>query len=397
MLSLRSNNVTKKFPTLYGLTSKGVVKSWKIWVEKFPLDATIFVEHGQLHGKKQLSPEVIRVGLNIGKSNETTPYEQACLEAESKWKKKHDANYSEQHPEESNAGASNVKQAPVLKLLPMLAQKFKERKHKIVWPSYGQPKLNGVRCLVERKNGKITFWSRKSKQYKNFNLYMEKEFLSFMKDGDILDGEMYNHGEITFQELMSLIKDEKTPDLDALKKYVKFWNYDRPDGSKGFRERFVEHSSLGNKKFEYIGTVATVLLKDEEEMKIQHGYNTQDGYEGTMIRSGGEEPYVFQYRDNQLQKYKDFEDAEFKIIGVEEGVGKDEGQATLIAVTPQGTGGRTGIGDFGVKCKGPNAIREEQWRNRKSYIGKEVTVRYQVLSDEFIPMFPVGLIVRDYE
>lgn len=389
--------MTKKFPTLYGLTSKGVVKSWKIWVEKFPLEATIFVEHGQLEGKKQLSPESIRVGLNIGKSNETTPFEQACLEAESKWKKKHDANYCEKLPE----GESNL----TLKLLPMLAQKFKERKHKIVWPAFVQPKLNGVRCLVERKNGKITFWSRKSKQYKNFNLYMEQEFLSFMHDGDILDGEMYNHGDITFQELMSLIKDEKTPDLVKLKKYVKFHCYDRPSVPGGFKTRFTRqlpddpYSSFWTfKVLAYILKVETLKVHNEAEMLEWHGRFTADGYEGTMVRSGGDEPYNFQYRDNQLQKYKDFEDAEFKIIDVEEGVGKDEGQATLIAVTPQGTGGRTGIGDFGVKCKGPNAIREEQWKNRKSYIGKEVTVRYQVLSDEdFIPIFPVGLAVRDYE
>ena len=46
----------KKFPTLYGLSSKGVVKSWKIWVAQMPVEAVIFVEHGQLEGKKQLSP-----------------------------------------------------------------------------------------------------------------------------------------------------------------------------------------------------------------------------------------------------------------------------------------------------------------------------------------------------
>jgi DNA ligase 1 len=396
MFSPRSDNVTKKFPTLYGLTSKGVVKSWKISVTQMPLEAVILVEHGQLEGKKQLSPESIRVGLNIGKSNETTPYQQACLEAESKWKKKHDANYSEKLPE----GESNL----TLKLLPMLAQKYKERAKYIVWPAFIQPKLNGVRCLVERKNGKITFWSRKAKQYKNFNLYMEQDFLSIMKDGDILDGEMYNHGDITFQELMSLIKNEKTPDLVSLKKYVKFHNYDRPSMAGGFKTRFMRqlpddpYSAFWTAKgLHYIIRVETIKIHSHKDILTVHGEYTQAGYEGSIIRSGGDEPYNFQYRDNQLQKYKDFEDAEFKIIGAEEGTGKDEGQATLIAVTPQGIGGRTGIGDFGVKCKGPNAIREEQWQNRKSYIGKEVTVRYQVLSDEFIPIFPVGLIVRDYE
>jgi DNA ligase-1 len=399
--------VTKNFPTLYGISSKGVVKVWEISVTTGGVksdgscEATIFVKHGQLGGKIQISPETIREGKNIGKANETSPFEQACLEAESKWKKKHDSNYTETKPKLVEGTTEPLKFDGMgkitLKLLPMLAQKYKERKHHIVWPAYIQPKLNGVRCLVQRVGDKIFFWSRKAKLYKNFNLYMEQEFLSFMEDGEILDGEMYNHGDVTFQELMSMIKDEKNPDLAGLKQYVKFHCYDHPDKYTGFKTRYILWTPEVPNGLNYVRLVPTFLLKNAESLEKFHGQFTGEGYEGSIIRSGGNEPYNFQYRDNQLQKHKDFEDAEFKIIGAEEGVGKDEGQATLICVTPQGIGGRTGIGDFGAKCKGPNSVREEQWKNRKKYLGKLLTVRYQTLSDEFIPTFPVGIIVRDYE
>jgi len=382
----------KRFPTLYGISSNGTPKVWKIWVVRYALESTIFIEHGQLHGKKQLSPESIRNGKNIGKSNETSPFEQAVLEAESKWKKKHDNNYTEHEPK---ADSEATKTSP--KLLPMLAQKYKERKHKIVWPAFVQAKLNGVRCLVERKNGKVTFWSRKSKVYKNLSLFMEQEFLSFMRDGDILDGEIYNHGQVTFQQLMKLIKNEKKPDIARLKELVQFHCYDHPTGSGGFKDRFVNWQHTAPKDLEYFTLVPTYKAKDEAEMLKFHEGFTKQKYEGTMVRSGGNEEYKYQHRDKQLQKYKDFEDAEFEIIGAEQGTGKDEGQAILICVTPQGIGGRTGIGDFGVRCEGENAIRREQWENRKDYVGKELTVRYQVLSDEFIPIFPVGIAVRDYE
>lgn len=381
---------TKTFPTLYGISSKGVTKVWKIAVFQGAHDAMIMVQHGQLGGKIQESPEIIREGKNVGKANETSPFEQAVLEAESKWKKKHDSNYTEQNPETAGAQA-----APAPKLLPMLAQKYKDRKHKIVWPAFVQPKLNGVRCLVQRVGDKIIFWSRKAKQYKNLNLFMEQEFLTFMKDGDILDGEVYNHGDVTFQQFMSLIKDEKRPEIEKLKKYVRFHCYDRPTGNGGFKDRFMKW--VAPTDLEYFTRVSTFVVNDEEDMKKFHKGFTETKYEGTMVRSGGDEAYRFQYRDNQLQKYKDFEDDEFKIIDVEEGTGKDAGHAILICVTPQGIGGRTGKGDFGVRCEGENAIRQEQWKNRKSYIGKELTVRYQVLSDEFIPIFPVGIAVRDYE
>lgn len=380
--------VSKTFPTLYGVSSKGITKVWKIAVFKGDRDAMIFVEHGQLNGKIQKSPETIREGKNIGRANETSPYEQALLEAESKWKKQHDKNYTEICPTEGAVIA--------LKHLPMLAQKYKERKHLLVWPAFVQPKLDGMRCLVQRVGDKIIYWSRKAKRLKNFNLYMDAEFLSIMKDGDILDGEMYNHGDLTFQELMSVIKDEKRPELDKLKRYVKFWCYDRPLGKLGFKDRYADWD-LDISHLKHIVLVETIKVHNEKDVNRHHGRYMEDGYEGSIVRSGGDEPYTFQYRDNQLQKNKDFIDDEFIIIGAREGKGKDEGQAILICKTPQGIGGETGIGDFGVKCKGVNAVRIEQWKNWKKYVGKEVTVRFQELSDEFIPRFPVGIIVRDYE
>lgn len=372
--------MTKTFPTLYGVSSKGVTKVWKISVT----GATILVEHGQLDGKIQQAPETIREGKNIGRANETSASQQALLEAESKWKKQHDKNYTENLPK-IDGGMGKI----TLKHLPMLAQKFKERKQHIRWPAFVQPKLDGIRCLVLRERGKIIFLSRKAKVLKNF-VYMEQEFLGFMKDGDILDGEMYNHGDVTFQELMSLIKDEKTPDLARLKKFVKFHCYDHPQGDRGFAARYVIWRYEVPNGLNYIRLVDTFSVKNEADVAKYHGQFMEAGYEGSIIRSGGDEPYKFQYRDNQLQKNKDFIDDEFEIVGCDQGTGKAEGQAIFVCKIRSGK-------EFSVRCKGTDAVRQEQWVNRKKYMGKELTVRYQNLSDESIPRFPVGIIVRDYE
>jgi DNA ligase-1 len=218
---------------------------------------------------------------------------------------------------------------------------------------------------------------------------MEQEFLSFMKDGDILDGEMYNHGDLTFQELMSLIKDEKTPDVARLKKYVKFWCYDAPSVQGGFKHR-LEYLTHLPQRSPYVVITETHIVQTKQDITLWHGRYTEQGYEGSIIRSGGDEPYNFQYRDNQLQKHKDFMDAEFVIVGCKEGTGKDEGKAIFRCKIASGS-------EFDVRCKGEDAVREEQWKNRKSYMGKELTVRYQCLSDDGIPIFPVGIAVRDYE
>ena len=52
---------------------------------------------------------------------------------------------------------------------------------------------------------------------------------------------------------------------------------------------------------------------------------------------------------------------------------------------------------FNVRCKGTDESRREQWKNRKSYVGQMLTVRFQNYSDDGIPVFPVGITVRDYE
>lgn len=370
------------FPVLYGVSSKGVVKEWGIWVEKKKDHSIIFTKHGQKNGKMQTSQVVIREGKNIGRANETDHFEQAQTEAASKWKKQHDKNYTETL---IDPGMGKIE----LKLLPMLAQKFNERKSYIVWPAYVQPKLNGVRCLVQRKGDKILYWSRKSKLYKNFNLYMDQEFLSFMNDGEILDGEMYNHGDLTFQELISAIKDEKKPDVETLKKYVKFHCYDRAVEDRSFEQRYLSWRKTVPNGVNYIRLVPTFEIDNEAHMIMRHTGFVVDGYEGSIVRSGGTEGYRFQYRDNQLQKYKDFIDEEFEIVDCKEGRGKDEGKAIFTCEAKGGT--------FEVRCKGTDAMREEQWQNRKKYMGKQLTVRYQTLSDDGIPIFPVGIAVRDYE
>lgn len=69
------------FPTLYAKAKTGKIKQWVVSV----VDSTITVTHGQVGGKQQTQTTVITEGKNIGKSNETTPSEQAYLEAKAKW------------------------------------------------------------------------------------------------------------------------------------------------------------------------------------------------------------------------------------------------------------------------------------------------------------------------
>jgi predicted DNA-binding WGR domain protein len=68
----------KTFPTLYKKTITGADQFWSIETE----DNTILTCWGQVGGKEQTATETIAAGKNIGRANETTPEEQAQIEAQ---------------------------------------------------------------------------------------------------------------------------------------------------------------------------------------------------------------------------------------------------------------------------------------------------------------------------
>lgn len=371
--------LTKTYPTLYGLTSKGKVKIWDVNVRQEKTQSVIQITHGELHGTTQTAIRKITEGKNLNKANETTIYEQACLEAQALWNKKCDKGYQSQLHDLTAKKTKNESR------LPMLALKYEDRKHDLVWPVFVQPKLNGVRCLLERRGDEILFHSRGGKQFTTLD-HIKQDAMKVLRDGEMIDGELYCHKDLTFQELVSLIKNDKQKEENAekLQRYVKFWNYDRCE-SLPFKERSKSLVNRGS-----ICNVQTWTAQNEAEVLAIHTQVTQDGYEGTMIRSGGDEPYRFQYRSPTLLKLKDFVDEEFQIVDVKEGIGKDEGKAIFKCALPNGK-------TFDVRCAATDEERTIQWKRRHTYVKKWLTVKFQNLSDDGVPIFPVGISIRDYE
>ena len=78
-----------KLDKLYDLAKTGKIKVWSIRTE----GNKIITEHGYENGNLTTKTKIIHKGKNIGKSNETTPEQQAASEAKSKWQKKLDSGY----------------------------------------------------------------------------------------------------------------------------------------------------------------------------------------------------------------------------------------------------------------------------------------------------------------
>lgn len=372
----------KKFPTLYKTSNAGKIQEWDLHVNELADgSAEIITVHGQRNGKKQTARVHVTKGKNAGKANATNPVQQAVSEAESKYNKQLDKGYSEE------MGAKAV-------LRPMLAQSFDKHAKKIVYPVFVQPKLDGVRCLAYKKGSEIILESRKGKRFKS--LKHIEEFLDdvFKKyPGLILDGELYNSTE-NFQELSGIIRRDKT-NPKSIK--IHYHIYDIIN-EKSFDERnkFIEklfdsdHLKVGPAK-DFIIKVETFTAKSKDEVDKLHDKIRGEGYEGIMLRNSAG-PYQPDKRSYDLQKYKVFQDQEFKIVGAEEGVGKFEGICTFVCETDTGA-------VFRCTPEGTDDVRHEYWVNRKKYIGKFLTVRFfeWTTSDPPLPRFPVGISIRDYE
>jgi len=79
----------KTFETLYKRTRTGAIQFWSIKAEAGNIEKV----SGQLGTLNPIKHYESCVGVNIGRSNETTPEQQAELQAESDWKKKKDSGY----------------------------------------------------------------------------------------------------------------------------------------------------------------------------------------------------------------------------------------------------------------------------------------------------------------
>ena len=188
-----------------------------------------------------------------------------------------------------------------------------------------QPKLDGVRCVIQYDNSQVKAYSRTGKEWKNIDhiLFNLKHWFA-LNPHVILDGELYNHDlKDDFEKIISLVRKQKPTDLDALESadLVQFHCYDIIDETKTFEERnrFIIQAVPRNHCVKHVKTQAVAT---ESLAKVVHQQNLDNGYEGSILRTN--DTYACK-RSHNLRKFKDFSDAEATIVGYLDGKGKRTG------------------------------------------------------------------------
>jgi DNA ligase-1 len=358
--------IEHEWPTLMSTAKTGKTKFWQVRVYSDVMGrAFLEAEYWQDDGAHQTAPKEIK-GKSLGKSNETTPIQQAMLEAEATWKKQKDKGYLEDGEEASSPY-----------LLPMLAENYTSKKKHLRLPAYGQPKLDGFRCLY---NPTIGFWSRGGKP---FDTAVDLSRLRFAPHADItFDGELILPMGYTFQQTCEAIKKQRK-ETELLE--YRIFDVMRPGISFSYRLGLAQGASHAFP--EGVAVVETIKIENTAEIEGVRDHYLEQGYEGLMLRNWDGDYQVGQ-RSNDLLKYKTFIDAEFRVVDVTDGSGREAGAAILVCETAEGK-------RFQTRMKGDYETRREIFENGDKVIGKMWKVKYQNLTDDGIPRFPVAEAARE--
>jgi len=382
--------VSTLLPTLFKLTSTGKGQQWTIKVEYIDEGASAIVTtYGQVGGKLQTTRDVIREGKNVGKANETTPEEQALAEAQAQ----HSAKLKKGYVLTLDGAKAGERDAVITGGLdPMLAHRFDEQGHKINFPCYIQPKFDGHRCIaVLDSEGKATLWSRTRKPITGVP-HIQRELEALGLSNIAFDGELYNHAyKDKFDELTSFIRQVAPKPGHEVVEYHVYDIAQRVRGNDDFHQRNRSLQHLLQSANESIGLVLVeTRTADTEEEALAHFQDfLAQGYEGAMARNL--EGKYENKRSYNLQKIKEFQDSEFRVVGVEEGRGKLAGHAIFVCEMPKSHPPGTGV-TFNVKMKGETAQLKQYFDNPALAIGRMLTVKYfGITAKNGVPRFPIGI------
>lgn len=342
---------------LYKKDSKGKIRVWEIYT----LGDTIIQLSGLLDGKLVTNSKKC-TSKNVGRSNETSPENQAILEMQSGINSKLDEGYFYTIEEAKNEEV----------ILPMLAKNYNDEKHKIDWENcYVQPKLDGQRVLAIKKNGKVKLLSRDGKEITTLKHIIEQLENSNIPD-NIYDGEAYNIELGSFQEQMKAIK---TINENTCK--VNYNIYDIVI-NKPFSERLniLKRNQINMNNLKLL---ETNIIVSEKELNQYHKKFLSQGYEGSIIRHGNK-PYEVDKRSDSLLKYKSFQDI----------------AAIIIDILPSEADPKKGVPvlrynnvTFEAGTAFSHADREDLLTNKEKYINKIGEIRFFEYTDSGKPRFPV--------
>ncbi len=341
-------------------------QQWQIEVQGDSFICT----YGQLGGAMQKQTTKCS-GKNLGKANQTTPEQQAVLEAEALVTKKLKSGYSYE-----------ISDTPSVSL-PMKVKSYQDQLHNIEFPCISTEKLNGVNAMFKRTSDSLTIYSRGGEVYPAIP-HLEQHIHDIMDElsHNELNAELYIHGE-HLQDIQSAVKKP-----NSLSPKLTCNIFDIADSSEIYEYRrtklmtiYNTLESIDHVSLKYIGFLTGVECHSHEQIELHYNQCMDNNLEGTVIKNF-KALYQHNVRSSDMFKYKKTQSAEFLIISYE----LDKNGLPVFILESAG-------GEFKAKPIGT----KEYWSQQIpfTYIGQYATVEYETFSKAGIPLKPIFIATRE--
>lgn len=242
-------------------------------------------------------------------------------------------------------------------------------------------KLDGCRCIcIINEDGEPTYFSRAGNEFLTLK-NLDAEIISLGLKNMVIDGEICMldaNGNENFQGIIKEIKRKdhtiENPffymfDLLTMEEFI------NKEGTTPFSIRNVQLDNLFfQREFTKIDYLPQTILIDEQMLMFHVSAAKENGWEGLMLRKDA--PYQGK-RSNDVLKVKQFYDAEYIVVDIENAVnrvivdGKEVAEMMMRNVVIEHKGYRVQVG---------SGFSHEQKRyyfeNPNEIIGKQITVCY---------------------
>ena len=377
----------------------------------------VWSESGIENGKRSRHSPTYPDKKNIGRSNERNYLQQALVVGRANFLKQQEKGYriKSEFQKEPAKQSDN-------RYYPMLARIYDDEKDHIKYPAVIQPKLDGMRAIVflnksPRLNPTykdVVIYSRNKKDIDGFDT-LRKELLEPLKkmyadESLYLDGEFYKHG-LRLQDITGIVRNIKKNNKDDVSvPRLHLFDCFYP---KEIQMPYIDRLKLLTEFFNLRSTYIWVVKVPTHEIKNTAGcdkwldHYIKEKYEGIMVKNL-DAPYLTDLnksgtnlRSRSVLKRKQHFTDEFEVVDFTDGAkGKEKGaimwqlktaNGDTFMATPKNT-------TYPKRYK----LYEELSKNNKKkfidqYRGEMMSIEYEDLSENGIPLRAKALGLRDYE
>ena len=249
-----------------------------------------------------------------------------------------------------------------------------------------QDKLDGHRCLISKREGKIFLHTRGRIEYEfmgHIKEQMKKVFEGIndeMHESIIFDGEVYMHQSGLREDIASIVR-RTVNEKDSTG--VIFYIYDiiyTPDYSLTYIDRLGLLQSLIPEDMANIKILPFEIISGEKKINDRLLKSKEDGYEGIMVKFKNM-IYEPGKRSAGMIKFKLEMNIDCLIIGFASGKNSHEGSVSFECLMPDG------LTKFTCVPAATDLQKRQMYENGDDYVGRMCVVRCFCIGPNKCPQF----------